>query len=133
MEGKKGRIENLTHVKPGQVLNPNGRGKGTLNFKTRLEKWLKTASLQINPLEIVDPKNPPKAIKMKQLDIIILAQIAEARKGKTKAFIALMDRMVGKPLQESKVISENKNYNYDMPPLTADEIKGISDNLENAI
>jgi hypothetical protein len=73
--------------------NPNGRGKGTLNAKTVITKWLEASE---------DVKNPIGGAieKLTQLDLITLAQIKKARSGDTFAFNALLDRFAGKPVQE---------------------------------
>jgi hypothetical protein len=73
--------------------NPNGRGKGTLNAKTIIARWLETSENVQNPISKVNEK-------LTQLDLITLAQIKKARSGDTSAFNALLDRFAGKPPQE---------------------------------
>lgn len=85
--------ENLKNIKPGQVLNPKGRGKGTLNRATIAKQWLEAMESAKNPITGEDER-------LTQADIITLAQIKKARKGDTAAYKALMDSGFGLPKQE---------------------------------
>lgn len=84
---------NLKPVKPGQVLNPNGRPVGSLNAKTIINRWLKAKEKIKHPIT-------GKEVRLSQLDIITLAQLKEARTGNTAAFNALLDRTEGRPEQK---------------------------------
>lgn len=84
---------NLKPAKPGEVRNPNGRPKGTPNFKTVLGKWMKIKEMTVNPIT-------KRTMKLSQQDIVALAMIKEARNGNVQAFVAISDRMDGKPEQK---------------------------------
>lgn len=88
--------KNLKPFQPGQIANPKGRGKGTLNSKTIIAKWLKVKQ------EVEHPVTKEK-IKLTQLDIMVMKQIDKARNGSVQAFDALLDRLEGRPRQESEI------------------------------
>lgn len=91
-------IKNLRPPKKGEIRNPKGRGKGTLNSKTVAIKWLAVLEKAKNPFKGNKPEN------MSQMDIIVLAQLAKARKGDVSAFNALLDRTEGRPLQKTEEV-----------------------------
>jgi len=74
----------------------NGRPKGSLSAKTIIKKWLETKDDWVHPVT-------KEKVKLTQYDIIALQQIAKARKGDTRAFDAVLDRVEGKPKQEIDV------------------------------
>ena len=86
-------IDNLTPVKKGQVLNPNGRPKGALSKKTILNFLLFHAD--IDEMGIV--KNKPDwwdKIKPKTIyEVMTLAQATKAMSGDTNAYKAINDAM----------------------------------------
>jgi hypothetical protein len=86
--------ENLKPVEKGQVLNPNGRPKGSKNRATILKKW---AGVKI---KIKNPEDENEEIEVTALDEIVLAQIAKARTGDTQAFKEIMDGIFGKNKDE---------------------------------
>lgn len=106
--------------KKGQSGNPNGRPKGSRNRSTVAKQWLEV---------IQDVKNPitGKTEGLEQQDIMTLALIKKARNGDVSAYKELMDSAYGKALQKTE------NTNLDVTPLTDDEIKTISDKLENGV
>ena len=64
--------------------NPNGRGKGVLNRKTVLRKWLQVEETKQNPIT--------KEIEnLSQYDLIALGLINKARKGDTQASKILIE------------------------------------------
>lgn len=101
--GKDKRLANLKPVQPGEVRNPKGRGKGNLNVATHIRRLLMAK-------EVVAGENLPSFIKkgarITQLDIMILAQIKNARSGDVQSFNALMDRIEGKPVQKQVLASD---------------------------
>lgn len=86
------QLANIIPPKKGEIRNPKGRGKGTLNHKTVLKKWLGLTEKIKNPVT-------GKMDTLNQLDIITLGQLKEARKGNTQAFKALLEHTFGKPKQ----------------------------------
>ena len=82
--------------KKGESGNPKGRPEGTLNAKTIIKKWLEAKDKFRNPITGEEEH-------LSQYDIIAIQQIAKARKGDTKAFEAVLDRVEGKPKQEIDV------------------------------
>jgi hypothetical protein len=85
-----------TKWKKGESGNPDGRPKGSLSAKTIIKKWLELEDDWVNPVT-------KEKVKMTQYDIIALQQIAKARRGDTKAFDSVLDRVEGKPKQEIDV------------------------------
>lgn len=89
----------------------NGRPKGSLSAKTIIKKWLEAEDDWVNPIT-------GEKIKLTQYDIIALQQIAKARRGDTRAFDAVLDRVEGKPKQELDVnqdITWIEQKTYDKP------------------
>jgi hypothetical protein len=107
LSGKEKRMLNLTPIKPGEVLNPKGRGKGTLNAKTIINKWLDAIE------EHTDPETG-EVMKISNRDAIIKAQILKAKKGDTWAFNSILDRTDGKPIQG---IAQVDNDGNDVAPI----------------
>ena len=68
--------ENLIPPKKGEIRNPKGRKKGTLNRKTLALRWLKVNEDAVNPITGEDSC-------LSQADLITLAQILLAKKGDT--------------------------------------------------
>ncbi len=96
--------ENLKPVKKGEVLNPNGRGKGTLNRSTIAKQWLAAMESAKNPITGEDER-------LTQEDIITLAQIKKARSGDATAYKHLMDSCYGLPKQTV----DQTNTNIEQP------------------
>lgn len=105
--------ENLKPFKKGkdERRNIEGKAKGTPNAKTIIKKWLEAKDKFKNPITGMDET-------LSQYDIIAIQQIAKARKGDTKAFEAVLDRVEGKPKQEIDVnqdITWNEEKTYVKP------------------
>ena len=84
------KTENLKPPwKKGESGNPKGKKKGTLNRSTILNKWLSVEQSIQNPLT-------GKMQKLSQEDLIVLAQISQARKGSTRAYTVIRDEKYGK-------------------------------------
>jgi hypothetical protein len=81
--------ENIIPPKKGEIRNPKGRGKGTLNRSTLLKKWLAVQ------MEIKRPDTGEKE-KMQLFDAITLAVIQKALKGDINAYKEIMDSIHGK-------------------------------------
>ena len=78
--------------KPGESGNPAGAPKGVPHSSTRLKRLLELTENLTNPItQTVEGFSVAE-----QLD---LAQIIKARKGDTRAYIALLDRLEGRPQQ----------------------------------
>ena len=97
--------------KPGESGNPNGRPVGVPNTKTRLQRLL---------LLTQDMKNPVTGMVegftvAEQMD---LAQIIAARKGDTRAYNAIVDRLEGKAAQAMDITTNGKDIT---------EIKALTD------
>lgn len=80
-------------------INRNGRPKGSKSRSSIVKAWLEASENVTNPIT-------NEIENLTQADIIVLAQIKEARKGNTQAFHALMDSLFGKIPQE--IIQENE-------------------------
>ena len=98
---------NLIPPKKGEVRNPKGKPKGTLNSKTVIRKWLEMEEDITNPIT-------KKKERMTQFDAISLAQLAKARNGNTQSFNALVDRVDGKPAYK---VDLNANVNLSDEPI----------------
>lgn len=85
--------ENLRPAQKGEVRNPNGRPKGSLNRSTIARKWLEVNQSLKNPLTGENET-------MSQEDLMTLALIKKAREGDVSAYKALMDSGYGAPLQQ---------------------------------
>ena len=83
---------NLIPPVKGEVRNPNGRPKGIPNSKTRLLRLLVLTEQLKNPVT----GEVEGFTVMEQLD---MQQIIKARKGDTKAYQLLVERLEGKPQQ----------------------------------
>jgi len=99
------RKQNLKPFEKGKSGNPSGRKPGALSLKTYIKKWLVAEEKFQNPIT-------EEIETLSQYDIIVLMQIAKARKGDTKAFEVLIDRIEGKAKQAidlEQEISVNDN------------------------
>jgi len=90
--------QNITHIQPGEVRNPKGRGKGVPNRATLFKKWLSAKE---------DFKNPitREIQRLSQEDIVILAILAKARKGDLKCAEFLLDGKYGPILRLNGVLN----------------------------
>lgn len=85
--------ENLIPAKPGEVRNPAGKPKGTLNRSTLYKKWL----------EVADAEGLTEA------DKIVLAQITKAKTGDTTAAAHVIDSAMGKLTDKQELTGSNGN------------------------
>ena len=110
-------MPNPENIKPpvkGEVRNPNGRPKGSLNRSTIARKWLEVNQSLKNPLTGDNET-------MSQEDLMTLALIKKARDGDVSAYKALMDSGYGAPVQQI----EQTNTEIDLSGLTTDELKEL--------
>lgn len=95
--------QNLTPVKPGQVLNPNGRPKGVPNRKTILNHFLFEANLD----DLIEPKNKPAwwdKVKPKNLyEAMVMAMAVNAMSGDNKSFNSLNKALGEYQIQEQDI------------------------------
>lgn len=121
MAKKNAGHKNLIPPKKGEVRNPKGKPKGTLDTKTILKKFLHL---------VMDTNNPITGVteNLSVLEQMNLKQIANALGGDLSSYRELIDRYEGKVLNKSEVIS----HNIEEKPMTDDEIKKIKDNLKDA-
>lgn len=101
VRGKGQTIPGSTPFKKGQSGNPNGRPKGRRNKSTIIKKFLEAVRKQKNPI----------SGELENLQIqeqMVLAQIANALKGDTKAFKELMDGAYGMNTQKIEQDIEHK-------------------------
>lgn len=106
-------LENLKSFKAGQSGNPAGRPKGVQNTKTRLAKLLAYTS---------EVRNPATGLmeEMTVAEQMDLAIIRQARKGDTRAYNAIIDRIEGKP-QQNLAVKEVTDFGE----LTDEELEKI--------
>lgn len=99
---KKGKTENLTPFKPGESGNPNGRPKGSISMKQKIEKILSMEIDDINPITL-------EGEKMTIGEALIFRQVLKARKGDTRAFEVLKDHIEAKPKQGIDITSAGES------------------------
>ena len=95
--------ENITPPKKGEIRNPKGKPKGTLNRSTIVKKWLLSKQDFENPID-------GKMVKMTQADIITLALIQKARTGDVYAFRELMDSTFGKIKEQISIEEDTEKH-----------------------
>lgn len=85
-----------TAWKAGVSANPAGRpAAGMQSFKDRLAHWMDTKT--IGDIEAII-ENPKKWNKLLAVDALVARRISEAaKKSGTSDFVALLDRLLGKP------------------------------------
>lgn len=106
--------ENLIPAQLGEIRNPNGRPKGSLNRSTIARRWLEVNQNLKNPLTGENET-------MSQEDLMTLALIKKARDGDVNAYKALMDSGYGAPIQQI----EQTNTEIDLSGLTTDELRDL--------
>ena len=114
--------QNIIPPKKGEPSrNPNGRGKGVLNSKTRLLKLLELAQNAVNPIT-------GQRMEFSTIELMDAAQIKKAIDGDTRAYEAILDRLEGRPHQTNDFTSGGEK----LQPLivvqnqkTADEIEKL--------
>lgn len=109
--------DNLIPPVKGEIRNPKGKPKGTPNAKTRYKRFLELIENIANP---VTGQNEDMTVA----EVLDLMQIAKARKGDTKAYEVIMDRLEGKPAQPiDMTLGAQKS--------TEDKIKGFLDDTDD--
>ena len=106
--------QNLIPAKKGEVRNPNGKPKGIPNTKTRLQRLLALTQHMTNP--VTGEKEGFTVAE--QMD---LAQIIAARKGDTRAYNAIVDRLEGKAAQSMDITTNGKDLT-EVKKLTDEEL-----------
>tara|TARA_Y100001970_G_scaffold259745_1_gene341068 strand:- start:1013 stop:1351 length:339 start_codon:yes stop_codon:yes gene_type:complete len=91
--------------KKGQSGNPNGRPKGTPNWKKLYLDLLMLESEVMNPLT-------GKAEKLNQFQRVALAQIREALKGNVTAQKEVMERFMGKNKETIDINADVPNLDF---------------------
>jgi len=81
--------ENIKPPKKGEIRNPKGKAKGTLNRETLFKKWLEVSQKVKNPIN-------QKIESLSQYDLVMLALIKKARSGDVNAIREIMDSSFGK-------------------------------------
>ena len=112
----------ITIAEKGDVLNPKGRGKGTLNFKTVLERYLDLVTKSADPIT-------GEVAERSMREQIVLQLIAKAQAGDLAAIKDLLDREMGKPSESVKLSGDTQQ------PVAITAVKllredGISDPIE---
>ena len=100
----------LIPAKKGEVRNPVGKVKGTLNMKTIIRAILEQGYTKVSALDL-NPKQQRIA------DHIAEAHAAKALDGDVASTNLLLDRLEGKPLQKTQ----------DVPVSLDDAIKELED------
>jgi len=108
--------ENLVSFPKGVSGNPNGRPKGTKNRSTLVRELLEMESTFNNPLT-------EQSEKLSYAEQIIIAQIAEARKGNVQAFKELMDSAYGKIKDVHQFEETEKETEFVVTVVNAPQLK----------
>lgn len=92
--------QNIIPPKKGEIRNPKGRGKGTLNRSTIVKRWIEATEKTTNPItkQIED---------LSQADLMTLAMIKKARKGDVNAYKELMDSGFGKITDKTELTGKD--------------------------
>lgn len=104
-----------TQFKPGQSGNPAGRPKGVPNTKTRLQRILNLIEEHKNPVT-------GELEKFTVAELLDMQQVIKARKGDTRAYQILLDRLEGRPQQSVDMTTNGK----DLPTPILNGIEGIN-------
>ncbi len=88
----------------GEVRNPNGRPKGSLNRSTIAKKWLEVMESVKNPITGENER-------LSQEDIMTLAVLKKARNGDVNAYKELLNNGYGLPTQKVDVKHEKPIFN----------------------
>jgi len=107
---------NLVSFKKGQSGNLNGRPKGSRNRATLVRELLEIVSTFKNPLT-------EQSEKLSYAEQIIIAQIAEARKGNVQAFKELMDSAYGKIKDVHQFEETEKETEFVVTVVNAPQLK----------
>ena len=107
---------NLVSFPKGVSGNPNGRPKGTKNRSTLVRELLEMESTFDNPLT-------EQSVKLSYVEQIIIAQIAEARKGSVQAFKELMDSAFGKVKEVHQMEQPKKETEFVVTVVNAPQLK----------
>lgn len=93
----------------------NGRPKGVPNTKTRLQRILNLIEEHKNPVT-------GELEKFTVAELLDMQQVIKARKGDTKAYQILLDRLEGRPQQSVDMTTNGK----DLPTPILSGIEGIN-------
>lgn len=118
--------KNLKPAKKGEIRNPKGKPKGTLNSKTILKRFMAIEEKVRNPMTGTDEK-------LTLAETLYLVQLAKARKGDLSSFKEVMDRWEGRAQQSIDHTTDGKPL---PTPLTAnvipiDPYKEVQDGISN--
>jgi hypothetical protein len=115
-------LDNMIPPKKGEIRNPNGRPKGSLNSKTILLKFLALRKTIENLF------NDGASEEFTLMELINLKQIANAMDGDLHAYREIMDRTEGKVTQQIDATTNGESLN-DKPFVI--HIDGKAMNLED--
>jgi hypothetical protein len=93
--------ENMRPAKKGEIRNPKGKPKGTLNRSTTLKKWLYTRTKLKNP---ITKKEEVGTIE----DMIALALLKKGMEGDVPAIREALDTIYGKVKEKLDIDMDQK-------------------------
>ncbi len=114
--------QNLIPAQPGEVRNPNGRPKGSVNRKTILNWLLFEADLEQMELITKKPAWFDKVKPKTLYETMTIAMAIQAMSGDTKAFNAL-----NRALGEYQINEENINVVHIYKPEKIDDIEAFNE------
>lgn len=127
-------IQNLKPFPKGQSGNRAGRPKGARSRSAIIRQLLALkTTLPLKTLEQLQAVFPdlPQALCVE--DVVTLLQIDQARRGDTRAYIALMDSAYGRVVKAVEPISPvvQPDAEEDLSHLTADQLRQRLDLLKD--
>ena len=98
-------LKNMIPAKKGEIRNPNGRPKGSVNSKTVLLRFLELRKTIENPFAAGNKE------EFSVMELINLKQIANALDGDIHAYREIMDRTEGKITTHIDTTTNGKEIN----------------------
>ena len=98
-------LKNMIPAKKGEIRNPNGRPKGSVNSKTVLLRFLELRKTIKNPF--ADDNEEEFSV----MELINLKQIANALDGDIHAYREIMDRTEGKVINKIDATTNGESIN----------------------
>lgn len=121
--------QNLIPAKPGDVRNPRGKPKGTLNISTRIREIF-SLPIEWDKITITDTTRLKERYgNVAVADALIHVQISKALTGDTQAFNALRDAGWGKMINMDGSLTMDVMHIYKPEKLEAAQMEAMAEQL----